>query len=106
MDIARVFAAAVFAAERAAAKACKHGRQTTASDMVTAALIDLWGRGAADGLTSKAIQAIADKYVRVDGRPASRGQSRSNATMWWRYTANRCRSDAMLSAGWFSYVRE
>ena len=80
MDIARVFAAAVFAAERAAAKACKHGRQTTASDMVTAALIDLWGRGAADGLTSKAIQAIADKYVRVDetGKPWPKPFERDN----------------------------
>jgi hypothetical protein len=80
MDIERLFAAAVFNAERDAAKAGKHGHQTMASDLVTAALIDLWGRGAADGLTSKQLDEIADRYVVYDpdGKPWPKPFDRDN----------------------------
>jgi hypothetical protein len=54
MDIERLFAAAVFNAEQDAAKARASGYpEKTASDMVTAALIDLWGHGAVDGLIAR-----------------------------------------------------
>jgi hypothetical protein len=48
--------------------------------MVTSALIDLWGRCAVQGLSSTAIQAIADKYVRVDetGKPWPKPFARDN----------------------------
>jgi hypothetical protein len=80
MDAEQTFAAEVFRAEQDAAKVCARGHPQTTSDIVTSALIDLWGRCAVQGLSSKAIQAIADKYVRVDesGKSWPRAFDRGN----------------------------
>jgi hypothetical protein len=78
MDAEQTFAAEVFRAEQDAAKVRARGHPQTTSDIVTSALIDLWGRCAAQGLSSKAIVAFPEGgglHHRYERRVARDGEA-------------------------------